>query len=78
MTGVFDPSPTPPVEILAALSLLCPEVVRDIEQNWNAPVSDYARHLWRPVARPASGPAIAARSILREVLHHRLGLIMQP
>jgi hypothetical protein len=30
------------------------------------------------VARPASGPAIAARSILREVLHQRLGVIMQP
>ncbi|WP_244508031.1 hypothetical protein [Mesorhizobium sp. ORS 3428] len=60
------------------LSLLCPEVARDIKQNWNAPVSDYARHLWRPVARPASGPAIAARSILREVLHQRLDAIMQP
>ncbi|MER9067427.1 hypothetical protein NKH84_12740 [Mesorhizobium sp. M0902] len=78
MTAVFDPTPTPPLEILAVLSLLCPEVVRDIEQNWNAPVSDYARHLWRPVARPASGPAIAARSILREILHQRLGMIMQP
>lgn len=78
MTGVFDPTPAPPVEILAVLSLLCPEVVRDIEQNWNAPVSDYARHLWRPVARPASGPAIAARSILREVLHQRLGVTMEP
>ncbi|TIV80674.1 MAG: hypothetical protein E5V93_08375, partial [Mesorhizobium sp.] len=78
MTAVFDPTPTPPVEILAVLSLLSPEVVRDIEQNWNAPVSDYARHLWRPVARPVSGPAIAARSILREVLRQRLGAIMQP
>ncbi|TIS15974.1 MAG: hypothetical protein E5X07_36030, partial [Mesorhizobium sp.] len=78
MTAVADPIPTPPVEILAVLSLLCPEVVRDIEQNWNAPVSDYARHLWRPVARPASDPAIAARSILRDVLHQRLGAIMQP
>ncbi|RWI96455.1 MAG: hypothetical protein E5X33_00205 [Mesorhizobium sp.] len=78
MTAVADPIPTPPVEILAVLSLLCPEVVRDIEQNWNAPVSDYARHLWRPMARPASDPAIAARSILRDVLHRRLGAIMQP
>ena len=78
MTAVFDPTPRPPAEILAVLSLLCPEVVRDIEQHWNAPVSDYARHLWRPVARPVSGPAIAARSILRDVLHHRLGVIMQP
>ncbi|TIU42986.1 MAG: hypothetical protein E5W31_04745, partial [Mesorhizobium sp.] len=78
MTAVFDPTPTPPVEILAVLSLLCPEVVRDIEQNWNAPVSDYARHLWRPVARPVSGPAIAARSILRDVLRQRLDVIMQP
>ncbi|TIX07980.1 MAG: hypothetical protein E5V41_33820, partial [Mesorhizobium sp.] len=64
------------MEILAVLSLLCPEVVRDIEQNWNAPVSDYARHLWRPVARPVSGPAIAARSILRDVLRQRLDVIM--
>ncbi|TPJ13880.1 hypothetical protein FJ950_23735 [Mesorhizobium sp. B2-3-14] len=78
MTDGFDPTPAPPAEILAVLSLLCPEVVRDIEQNWNAPVSDYARHLWRPVARPVSSPAIAARSILREVLHQRLGVIMQP
>lgn len=78
MTAVFDPSPAPPAEILAALSLLCPEVVCDIEQNWNAPVSDYARHLWRPVARPVSGPAIAARSILREVLYQRLRVIMPP
>ncbi|MDX8454332.1 hypothetical protein RFM98_16355 [Mesorhizobium sp. VK9D] len=78
MTVVFDPAATPPVEILAVLSLLCPEVVRDIEQNWNASVSDYARHLWRPVARPASGPAIAARSILREALHERLDVIMRP
>lgn len=78
MTGVLDQTPAPPVEILAVLSLLCPEVVRDIEQNWNAPVSDYARHLWRPVARPASGSAIAARSILREVLHQRLGVTMEP
>ncbi|MGX5831126.1 hypothetical protein [Mesorhizobium sp. 43Arga] len=78
MTAVFDPTPAPPTEILAVLSLLCPEVVRDIEQNWNAPVSDYASHLWRPVARPASGPAIAARSILREVLHHRLDAVMRP
>ncbi|TGV46653.1 hypothetical protein EN784_54715, partial [bacterium M00.F.Ca.ET.141.01.1.1] len=36
------------------------------------------RHLWRPVARPVSGPAIAARSILRDVLHQRLDAIMQP
>ncbi|RUW55409.1 hypothetical protein EOA32_01920 [Mesorhizobium sp. M1A.F.Ca.ET.072.01.1.1] len=78
MTAVADPIPAPPAEILAVLSLLCPEVVRDIEQNWNAPVSDYARHLWRPVVRPASDPAIAARSILRDVLHQRLGAIMQP
>ena len=78
MTVVSAPAPTPPAEILAVLSLLCPEVVRDIEQNWNAPVSDYARYLWRPVARPGSGPAIAARSILRDVLHRRLGAIMQP
>lgn len=78
MTAAFDPAPTPPVEILAVLSLLCPEVVRDIEQNWNAPASDYARHLWRPVARPASGPSIAARSILRDALQQRLAAIMQP
>ena len=78
MTAVLAPAPAPPAEVLAVLSLLCPEVVRDIEQNWNAPVSDYARHLWRPVARPASGPAIAARSILRDVLHQRLAAIMQP
>ncbi|AZO11453.1 MULTISPECIES: hypothetical protein [unclassified Mesorhizobium] len=78
MTAGVDPSRTPPAEILAVLSLLCPEVACDIEQNWNAAVSDYARHLWRPVARPASGPAIAARSIVREVLHQRLGVIMQP
>ncbi|TPJ40536.1 hypothetical protein FJ434_17465 [Mesorhizobium sp. B2-5-13] len=78
MTDVFDPTPAPPAEILAVLSLLCPEVVCDIEQNWNASVSDYARHLWRPVAKPVSGPAIAARSMLREVLHQRLGAIMQP
>lgn len=78
MTAVFAPAPAPPVDILALLSLLCPEVVRDIEQNWNAPVSEYARHLWRPVARPASGPSIAARSILRDVLHRRLGAMMQP
>ncbi|MER8632749.1 hypothetical protein NKH55_23710 [Mesorhizobium opportunistum] len=78
MTDVFDPTPAPPAEILAVLSLLCPEVVRDIEQNWNAPVSDYARHLWRPVARPVSVPTIAARSMLREVLHQRLGVMMQP
>lgn len=76
MTAV--PAPAPPVDILAVLSLLCPEVVRDIEQNWNAPVSDYARHLWRPVARPGSAPSIAARSILRDVLQQRLGAIMQP
>ncbi|MGX5843198.1 hypothetical protein ACWGTI_20970 [Mesorhizobium sp. ArgA1] len=78
MTAAFDPAPTPPAEILAVLSLLCPEVARDIEQNWNAPVSEYARHLWRLVARPASGPAIAARSILRDVLHQRLGVMMRP
>ncbi|TPL97230.1 hypothetical protein FJ960_24960 [Mesorhizobium sp. B2-3-11] len=78
MTDVFDATPAPPAEILAVLSLLCPEVVRDIEQNWNVSVSDYARHLWRPVAKPVSGPAIAARSMLREVLHQRLGAIMQP
>ncbi|MER9400953.1 hypothetical protein NKI46_22855 [Mesorhizobium sp. M0615] len=72
------PALAPPVDILAVLSLLCPEVVRDIEQNWNAPVSDYARHLWRPVARPASALSIAARSILRDVLQQRLGAIMQP
>lgn len=78
MTDALAASTTPPAEILALLSLLCPEVVRDIEQNWDAPVSEYARHLWRPVARPASGPAIAARSILREVLHDRLGTLMQP
>ncbi|TPL85240.1 hypothetical protein FJ941_07775 [Mesorhizobium sp. B2-3-13] len=78
MTDVFDATPAPPAEILAVLSLLCPEVVRDIEQNWNASVSDYARHLWRPVAKPVSGPAIAARSMLREVLHQRLGVTMQP
>jgi len=78
MTAVPDPTPAPPAEILAVLSLLCPEVVRDIEQNWNAPVSEYARHLWRPVARPASTPAIAARSILRDVLQQRLGAVMQP
>ncbi len=78
MAAVFDPTPAPPADSLAVLSRLCPEVVRDIEQHWNAPVSEYARHLWRPVARPASGPAIAARSILRDVLHRRLGAIMQP
>ncbi|MBZ9850365.1 hypothetical protein LB565_20495 [Mesorhizobium sp. CA14] len=78
MTAVVDPTPMPPAEILAVLSLLCPEVARDIEQNWHSPVSDYARHLWRPVARPVSGPAIAARSILRDVLRQRLGAIMQP
>ncbi len=78
MTAVFDPTPAPPADILAVLSRLCPEVVRDIEQHWNAPVSEYARHLWRPVARPASGPAIAARSILRDVLQQRLGAIMPP
>ncbi|RUU75012.1 hypothetical protein EOD03_25665, partial [Mesorhizobium sp. M7A.T.Ca.TU.009.01.1.2] len=78
MTRDFDPTLKAPVDILAVLSLLCPEVVRDIEQNWNAPVSEYARHLWRPVARPASGPAIAARSILLDILHQRLSLIMQP
>ena len=78
MTVVSAPAPTPPVETLAVLSLLCPEVVRDIEQHWNAPVSGYARHLWRPLARPASAPAIAARSILRDVLHRRLSVIMPP
>jgi len=78
MTDVLDPAPAPPAEILAVLSLLCPEVVRDIEQYWNAPVSEYARHLWRPVARPVSAPAIAARSVLRDVLHQRLGVIMWP
>ncbi|MES0201279.1 hypothetical protein [Mesorhizobium sp. M0011] len=78
MTTNFDPTLKAPVDVLAVLSLLCPEVVRDIEQNWNAPVSEYARHLWRPVARPASSPAIAARSILLDILHQRLDLIMQP
>ncbi|UCI07180.1 hypothetical protein [Mesorhizobium sp. B1-1-8] len=77
MSAVLDPAPAPPTEILALLSLLCPEVAHDIKQNWNAPVSGYARHLWRPVARPVSSPAIAARSILRDVLHQRLGLTMQ-
>jgi len=71
-------STTPPAEILAVLSLLCPEVVSDIERNWDKPVSEYARHLWRPVAKPASGPAIAARSTLRKVLHDRMSPLMQP
>ncbi len=78
MTDALAASTTPPAEILAVLSLLCPEVVRDIEQNWNKPVSEYARHLWRPVAQPASTPAIAARSILCEVLQDRLGALMHP
>lgn len=65
-----------PLEALAVLLRLCPEVSGDIEAHLQAPVSSYARHLWRLTDAPASHLAKRARSILRDVLAERLGAQM--
>ncbi|MGB3386888.1 MAG: hypothetical protein WBA88_02790 [Pseudaminobacter sp.] len=63
----------PPQHLLAALSLLCPEVAQDIERHWNQPVTSYAGHLWRSTVAPASRMGKEARSILRETLGSHVG-----
>ena len=63
---------TPPPEVLAVLARLCPEVARDISAHLHAPVSDYARHLWRPTHVPTSRLGTKARLILREALRNWL------
>ena len=68
----------PPPEVLAALWRLCPEVGRDITEHWHAPLSSYARHLWRPTSAPTSRLGATARSILRETLQDRLAAHMPP
>lgn len=68
----------PPRRLLAALSLLCPEVAQDIETHWDEPVAFYAGHLWRPTIAPASRIGTEARSILRAVLGTQLGTGMAP
>lgn len=68
----------PPPEVLAALWRLCPEVGRDVTEHWHAPLSSYARHLWRPTSVPTSRLGATARSILRETLQDRLAAHMSP
>ncbi|RUM98936.1 hypothetical protein EET67_04635 [Pseudaminobacter arsenicus] len=68
----------PPRRLLAALSLLCPEVAQDIERHWDEPVTSYAGHLWRATSAPASRLANEARAILRQMLGKHLSTIMIP
>jgi hypothetical protein len=65
-----------PPDALAALLRLCPEVSHDIGAHLHAPVSNYARHLWRPTNAPTSRLGTKARLILREALRDKLRVHM--
>lgn len=61
-----------PQGLLAAMRTVCPEVARDIQAHWSRPLTDYARHLFRPIMQPRSAIGQRARSILRQTLAARL------
>jgi hypothetical protein len=46
-----------PQQLLAAMRAVCPEVAQDIVTHWDAPATEYAGHLFRPVAAPRSQSA---------------------
>ena len=62
----------PPEQLLAAMQAICPEVAQDITSHWDAPVTDYAGHLFRPLMSPRSKIGSQARSILRQTLSDRV------
>jgi len=71
VTAAVDDRPLPN-QLLATMRTICPEVAADITSHWEASVTAYAGHLFRPLPPPRSAIATQARSILRQTLAGRL------